>query len=505
MSKLLSPELANRFQPGRGVVRAACGLVGVLLAAGCVPPAQEPHGSVAAAPDPVAFPTTPPEPGPAPSLSLPTPERRTLPNGLQVLYVRHGTLPIVHATLVTRGGISDDPAGLTGMAAFAAAMLDEGAAGRGALQLSDEMARLGARLTTNVGWDAAYVDLHVLPNRLPEALRLMADVAIRPDFPQAELERMREEELTELARGGDEPRVIAANAFASLVYGAEHPYGRITGTEAVRRIDREALREFHGSFYRPGASTLILVGDVDADGLHQTVQQAFGGWSGAATSPPAAVTATPETAGTTLFLIDKPGAAQSEVRIGHPGVARDHPDHFPLLVLNTILGGSFTSRLNTNLRETHGFTYGARSSFAMLREAGPFTASAAVITAKTDSAVAEFFRELNRIRDEPVSAAELERAKSYVALGLPRRFETTQAVASQLADLTTYGLSMDFFNDYVLEVMEVTAADVQRVAREHVRPDRSVVVIVGDLQAIEPGLRALGLPIDIRSTGEFIR
>lgn len=478
-----------------------------MLSAGCAAPAPEP---AAPAPEPAAsaFPTTPPRPGPAPSVTLPTPVSRTLPNGLEVIYVRHGALPVAHATLLTRGGTSDEPADLTGLAAFTAGMLDEGAGGRDALELSAAVSQLGARLSTGAGWDAAYVDLHVLSDRLPEALALMADVAISPDFPAAELERLREEELTDLARARDEPRVIASNAFASLVYGPGHSYGRIPNMESIRAIDRDRLRAFHAAAYRPAGSALILVGDVDADALHPAVERAFGSWraGGGAPSPASGSTGTPTIGRTTIYLIDKPEAAQSEIRIGHPGVARDHPDYFPLVILNTILGGSFTSRLNTNLRETHGFTYGAGSSFAMRRDAGPFTASAAVITAKTDSAVVEFFNELRRIRDEAVPTAELERAKSYVALGLPRRFETTAAVASQLADLETYGLTVDFYNDYVERIMAVTADDVRRVAREHVRPEQSVVVIVGDLSTIEPGLRALELgPLEIRETLEFVR
>lgn len=487
-------------------LRALAALVAMLTAA-CAAPAPDPAVPAPRAATAASFPTTAPRPGPAPSVTLPTPVTRTLPNGLEVMYVRHGTLPVVHATLLTRGGTSEEPAELTGLAAFTAGMLDEGAAGRGALELSAALSQLGARLSTGAGWDAAYVDLHVLADRLPEALALMADVAIRPDFPVDELERLREEELTDLARARDEPRVIAGNAFASLVYGPGHPYGRIASMESVRRIDRERLRAFHRAAYRPAASSLILVGDVDADALHPAVERAFGSWTGREAVPPAAAAgAVPAIGRTTIYLIDKPEAAQSEIRIGHPGVTRDHPDYFPLIVLNTILGGSFTSRLNTNLRETHGFTYGAGSSFAMRREAGPFTASAAVITAKTDSAVTEFFSELRRIREETVPVAELERAKSYVALGLPRRFETTEAVASQLADLQTYGLTVDFYNDYVARVMAVTAEDVQRVAREHVRPEQAVVVIVGDLTTIEPGLRALELgPLEIRETLEFVR
>lgn len=475
---------------------------GVMSACAAPAPVQE-------APRPAetgtGFPTTAPEPGPAPSLTLPAPVRRTLPNGLEVLYVRHGTLPVVHATLATRGGTSDEPAELAGLAAFTSDMLDEGAGGRGALELSEALARLGATLSTGAGWDAAYLDLHALRARLPEALRLLADVAIRPDFPETELERLRRQEITDLTRARDEPRAIAANAFASLVYGPGHPYGRIPSTESIRRVDRSALDRFHRTFYRPAASTLILVGDVAADELQPIVEETFGAWSGEAPAEPVAPVA-PEPGRTTVYLVDKEGAAQSEIRVGHPGVARDHPDFFPIVVLNTILGGSFTSRLNTNLRETHGFAYGAGSSFSMRRGAGPFLASSAVFTAKTDSALVEFFRELDRIRDEAVPQDELERAKRYVALGLPRRFETTSGVASQLAELETYGLSIDFYNDYVDRVMAVTAEDVHRVAREHLRPDRAVVVVVGDVATVEPGLRSLDVgPLEIRRTEEFVR
>lgn len=474
--------------------------------AACTPGAAE--APVPSTPGPTAaeFPTTPPRPGPVRSLELPDPDRTTLANGLEVIFVRHGTLPVVHATLVTRGGSSDDPAELEGLAGFTADMLDEGAGGMSALELSAAVSQLGATLRTGADWDAARIDLHVLRSRLAEALSLMADVAARPDFPAADLERLRQEELTDLTRARDEARIIAGNAFSALVFGSDHPYGRVPSTEAVRRIDRETLERFHRTYYRPGAASLLLVGDVDAAELLPAVERAFGSWAPGDPPADAVAPASPRPARTTLYLIDKPGAAQSEVRIGHPGVARDHSDYFPLLVLNTILGGSFTSRLNTNLRETHGFSYGAGSSFSMRRGAGPFIAGAAVTTAKTDSAVAEFFHELRRIRTESVSPAELDRARSYLALGLPRRFETTSGVASQIAELETYGIPFDFYNQYVRRVMAVTAEDVQRVAREHVRPEEAVVVVVGDLATIEQGLRALDLgPIEVRQTDEFVR
>jgi zinc protease len=481
----------------------ASALVALVALAGCGAPAAGPVGG-AGAPQPTAFPTTPPQVGPAPALSLPAPVQRQLANGLEVMYIRHGTVPMVQATLITRGGLSDDPANLTGLASFTAEMLDEGAGGQGSLELAAALEALGATLTTGAGWDGAQVNLQVLRARLPDALRLMADVAYRPDFPEAEVRRVRDERLTELNRARDEARVIAGNAFTSLLYGSDHPYGRLTTTETTRRIDRARLVDFHRTFYRPAGATLLLVGDVD-ESLHAVVEQVFGGWTGGAV-PTARTPAVPAGSATRIYLIDRPAAAQSEIRIGHAAVARDNPDFFPLQVLNTLLGGSFTSRLNQNLRETHGYTYGAGSSFAMRRGAGPFMASSAVVTAKTDSAVIEFFNELRRIRDEPVPADELERAKNFVALGLPQSFETTAQVASRLAELRLYGLPMDYYNSYVQRVMAVTSADVRRVANEYIRPDRSAIVVVGDRATIEAGLRALPVgEVELRTIEEFVR
>lgn len=460
--------------------------------------------SVAQMPAPGSFPTTAPLPGPAPALSLPASTRRTLPNGLEVVYVRHGSLPVVHATLVTPAGNMRDPESLPGLAGFTSQMLDEGAGGKTSLQLSEALDQLGASLSTGVSWDAATINLHVLRDRLPQALELMADVVVRPDVPENELSRVRDEQITELVSARDEPAIIAANAANALVFGGEHPYGRLPTVESTRRFMRDSITAFHSQYYRPVGSTLILVGDVNPDTIHPTVERAFGAWAGRA---PANVVPgqSPYPARTTVYLIDKPGAAQSEIRIGHVGVPRASPDYFPLIVLNTILGGSFTSRLNTNLREIHGYSYGASSSLGMRLGAGPFVAGSSVFTAKTDSAVIEFLRELRRIREDSVSADELLRAKNYVALGLPRQFETTAGVANQLAQVEVYDLPGDFYNSYVPRIMAVTAADVQRVARQYIQPDRAVIVVVGDRAQIEPGLRALNLAaFEVRPAEEFV-
>jgi zinc protease len=471
------------------------------LIAGCAPAAQAPAGA------PAAFPTTPPALGPAPRVDLPDPVRVRMANGMNVLYVRQAELPVVSAQLVIRGaGSSEEPAGLPGLASFTANMLDEGAAGRSALELADALDLLGATLSTSAGTDAAQAGLYVLERNFAPALRLMADVVTRPDFPEHEIDRLRTERITALIRARDEAPAIANSAFSTLVFGEAHPYGRSPTQASTRALTREAVAAHHATAFRPENATLILVGDVTPAATHPLVEEVFGGWRATGTPSRPAPVAEPQIASTTVFLIDRPGSAQSEIRIGHPGVPRDHPDFHALTVMNTLLGGSFTSRLNTNLRETHGWSYGAGSGYQMLRGAGPFSARAAVQTMATDSALVEFFRELERVRTEPVSDEELIKARNYVALRLPDQLETTWAVAGQLATLETYGLDASFFDDYVERVLAVSADDVLRVARRHVRPGAAVVVVVGDRSRIEEAVRGAGVgPVEIRTVDEFVR
>jgi zinc protease len=477
-------------------------LASVCAVAACAPAA--PVADPVPAGPPPSYPRNAPELAPMPDLQLPSAVEHTLPNGMRVIYVSQPRLPVINALLLTRGGLSDDPAQLPGLAAFTADMLDEGAGGRGALELAEAVEFLGATLWTGAGWDAAQIGLQVLRPRFGEALRLMADVAYRPDFAEADVRRIREQRLTQLTRARDEARTIAANAFAAMAFGTEHPYGRLTTTRSVGSIDRRALADFHRRFYLPGSSTLLLVGDVDPAVHHALVEEAFAAWSGGAVAAPVAPP-TPEDRAVRIIVVDRPNAPQSEVRIGHPAVARDHPDFYPLQVLNTILGGSFTSRLMQNLRETHGYTYGAGSGFQMRRGAGPFMASSAIVTAKTDSAMIEFFNELNRIRDDAVPADELQRAKQYIAGGLPMSFETTGGVAGRLAELIVYDLPLNTFDEYVQRIMAVTAADVQRVANAYVRPGQATVVVVGDRATVEPALRALQMgEVEVRGIEEFV-
>src|SRR5882672_6124628 len=431
---------------------------------------------------------------PPPALKLPAVRTATLPNGLVLSVVEIHKVPVVDVSLILDAGAVRDPGSLPGLATFTATMLQQGAGRRSALDIADETAFLGAQLSSNAGFDVATVALHVPKRRLAAGLDLLSDVVLRPTFSDSEVTRQRELRRTQLLQQRDEPVQVANVAFPAIVYGAAHPYGRpLAGNDSsVAGLSRARVTAFYGTFYRPNAARLLVVGDVRLDQARRLVTARFGKWTRGAVSA-ATTLATPAPAGAarTFYLIDKPGAAQSVVRIGHVGPARDTPDYFALQVLNTILGGAFTSRLNQNLRETHGYTYGAGSAFALRRGGGPFVAQASVVTAKTDSSLIEFLKELRRIRDETVAPPELEKAKQYIILGLPGDFETTAGAAFRFRDLLVYGLPLDYYAGYIDRINAVTAADVQRVAQRYIDPDRFDIVIVGDRSQIEAGIKAL--------------
>lgn len=435
----------------------------------------------------------PPLPRAPAALRLPERQRIELDNGVPVVLVERHELPIVDLRLVVRTGAAADAPELAGRMTLLADMLDEGTEARSALEISDTLEYLGAELRLGATWDASTVALHVLRPRLEAALDVVADVVRRPAFPEDDLSRKREERLAHLIQQKDEPDVVATQAFTRLLYGDAHPYGApALGTEhTVRRLTREAMLEAYARHYRPGNTFLVVAGDVNADELRALLAGRLGDWAGAAER----VDELPEPAnngGGSIRVLDRPGAAQSEIRVGQVGVARTTPDYFALLVMNTVLGGSFTSRLNMNLRQDKGYTYGAGCGFHFRRAAGPFIASAAVDTAVTADAVREFLREMHRIRDEPVPDDELERAKNYIAWGLPRRFERAADIAYRLADVELHGLGDDYYDTYVSRVRAVKAEHVERVARRYLQPERWAVVIAGDRERTEPGLRALG-------------
>ena len=455
------------------------------------PPVQTVEPAIPVAPQ--AASTTPPELGPPKPLTLPKVVERTLANGMRVLVVEQHELPLADFIMVVKSGSEMDPPHKEGLASLTSALLDEGTTSRSSLQIADQAAFLGVDLATASGWDASRISLHTPTAQLDSALALFSDVALHPAFAAKELERMRKERLTQILQIKDRGPQIADLAFSSILYGENHPYGRWQmGTESsVKSVTRADLQHFYSTHYRPNNATLIVVGDVTPDDVEARMNKLFGAWK-RADVPKAKFTSTPAIDATTVYLIDKPNAPQSSFRIGSIGVARSTQDFFPLQVMNTILGGAFTSRLNQNLRETRGYTYGAGSGFAMRQVAGPFTARAEIVAAKSDSALIQFMKELRGIRDT-VPATELAKAKRYLQLQLPSQFETTSDIALGLVPIALYNLPLDYFNNYAQNIEMVKQADIQRVAEQYVRPDRMAVVIVGDRKAIEQGIRAVNV------------
>ncbi len=441
----------------------------------------------------------PPELGPPPRVSLPPIITRELPNGLKLMIVEQHELPLADFVLLIGSGSTAAPAGKAGIANLVSAMLREGTTSRKSLDIADQISFLGIRLSPTSSWESSTLSLHTPTAQMDSALALFADVALHPSFPPNEFERIRKTQLTDLLQQRDQGPVIASKAFPAILYGNAHPYGApLEGTEtSVKSITTADLQSYYRANFRPNNATLIIVGDVNPAQIEAKINNLFGSWQ-RGDVPALNYGEPPKASTTTIYLIDKPGAAQSSFRIGAVGVPRSTKDYFALTVMNTILGGSFTSRLNQNLRETRGYTYGAGSRFDMRRAAGPFLASAEIVTAKSDSALIEFMKELKRIR-EAVPADELSRAKRYLQLQLPGNFETTQQIAAALVPVAQYNLPLAYYNNYVQNVEAVTQPDVARVAQQYINPGSLAIVIVGDRKTIEPALKSVNVgPIAIR-------
>lgn len=443
--------------------------------------------------------TTPPVLRAPKPLTLPAITERTLPNGLRLVIVEQHELPIVDVSLVVRTGSEADPVGKAGLATLTANLLDEGAGARDALGIAEQIGYLAVRLGTGATFEQSFVNLHTTRATLDSALSLMADVVVRPAFAEKEFSRLKNDRLTSLLQEVDRAPAMADRAFAAIVFGENHPYGRSTsGTrEEAETLTRDDALRFWNTWYRPNNATVVIVGDLTTSDAIARATSAFGAWSRGELPTLAKRTPLPATA-TTVYIVDKPAAPQTSFRIGGIGVARSTKDYYPLMVMNTALGASFTSRLNQNLRETKGYTYGAGSGFAMRREPGAFTARAEIVAAKTDSALVEFMKELNGIR-KPMPAAELAKTKRYLQLGYAEGFESTSDIAGQIASLIPTGVPLAALGTFNSGIGTVTGADVQRVARQYIDPTKLTIVVAGDRASIESSLKALKIaPVEIR-------
>jgi zinc protease len=421
----------------------------------------------------------------------------TLKNGVRVLMVERHELPIVAVRVVVKGGQGDFASERPGVMSFVGAMLEQGTATRSALQISDEYEAIGAQHGAGIQWDSGGTSVKVLAEHLDKALAILADVVQKPAFPEAEIARLKARRVAALSLEKNSPPAMAANALAATVFGRAHPYGHsLTGREDdIKKVGRDELLKAYRRAFVPRNAAIVVAGDVTRKDLEPKLEAAFGAWKGG----PAPALATPKVTTSKdaprLVLVDRPGAPQTQVLLAEPGVAMSTPDRDALTVMNAILGGVFSSRINMNLREAHAYTYGARSRFSMRHGSGPFNAGGAIFADKTGPAIHELFTELTRMAQEDVKEEELADAKEFIKLGMPGRFETVTEVTGALEDLFVYDLPLDEYATRAQRIGAVTAADVKKAATAHIHPRTLKVIVVGDRAKLEAGLEPLHLGV----------
>jgi zinc protease len=436
-----------------------------------------------------------PQPGAPRPYHFPHIHRTTLENGLRVLVAENHNAPIVALRTIVKSGADHDVADLAGLASVTADLLDEGAGSRDAIKLAEDIGLLGGALGTGADWDATYMSIEVLSRTASEAIQILGDVSFRATLPADALERVRSERLMEILQQRDEPAAIAGKRFAGLLYGTGAYGNPIIGTSAtVSRMTLEDVRRFYAQHYIPNHSSVVVSGDVTPDDAVRLVRDAFSDWK-RGPEPPRPIPQPQNLETSRIYLIDRPQAVQSEIRVGHVGVSRSSEDYFAINVMNALLGGIFNSRINLNLREKHGYTYGARSTFAFRRGAGPFVVSAPVRNEVTRESVEEVLAELRRIRTGDVEPRELDETKSYMMGVFPATVQSASDIASRLLDMELYSLPEDYFDRYRENIGAISRDDVARVANKYVDPDRALIVIVGNAAQVREPLGTLGMPL----------
>jgi len=435
--------------------------------------------------------------GPERPFRFPEIKRATLGNGVRVVTVEHRQVPLIAILALVPVGASSDPSSRPGLAAITGDMLDEGAGDRSALDVNEALGRIGAQLDLEVGHDATVLALTTLQRYLPQGLELIRDMLVRPRFEQREFDRVRDLRLNRLLQMKDMPPALADRAFTQLLY-RNHPYGHLPiGSEgALRSLVIRDIGAFHRRAFAPSRTTVIAVGDASHDELNAAVAAAFEGWAaepdGAIADP--ATFPDPLAPAARLAIVHRAGAAQSELRIGHVALPRSSPDYHAALVANMVLGGQFVSRINMNLREDKGYTYGARTAFEFRRAPGPFVLHASVQSDATADAIREALGEIRAIRgDRPITRSELELGRASLTRGYPRSFETADQIARGAAQLALYELPDDYFSTFIPKVLALDEAAVTAAAVKHIDPARLLSVVVGDREKLMAGLKALEL------------
>ncbi len=441
----------------------------------------------------------PPKPGPMHALNLPVPDIFKLSNGLTVYYHYRAGLPVAAANLVFNTGSGANPVDKPGLASFAANMLQQGTETRNAMQIADEAALLGTALSSGATMDSSSVGASSLTKNFPGVLDLISDVVLHPTFPPDEVERRRASRLAAFTDERSDPETIVARTGVSALFGPHNPFGYdSSGTEpSIKAMTREDMMNFWKTNYVPNNAALVVSGNIPAGDLKALAESKFGAWkSGEFSVPPIGA---PETTKAKIVIVDRPGAQQTMVRLLQLGVDRATPDYPALEVMNSELGGLFSSRINLNLREEHGYTYGASSFFVYRRSLGYFVAGGGIRTDVTAPAVTEILKEIRRMIDTPMKPDELSLAKDSQSRSLPGMFETNGGEAGALSEIFVYNLARDYFSNLPERLNAVTAEDAEAVAKKYLHPDQLILVCVGDRAKIEPELVKLDLgSVEIR-------
>ncbi len=432
-----------------------------------------------------------PKVGPAFKMALPNIERAELENGLRIIVVEHKELPVIQMQMVIRTGADADVFEKAGVASLNSEMLDEGTKSRNALQIADDLDFIGASVTTSANYDGSYVGLLTLKEHLKTSFEIFSDVILNPVFPDSDFNRIKDELLTDLIAQKVRAEVVASNVFNLKLFGEQHPYSQnIDGSEeTVSRITVQNIKDYYNRFFVPNNASLIVVGDITMKEAMQLAKKYLGNWQKKLIEIPV-LPQVGKSQEPKIYIVNKEGAPQSQIRMGNIGVRRNSPDFYAVNILNQIIGAS-NGRLFLNLRETHAYTYGAYANFSMRKAEGPFLAYAGVKTDVTDSSLIEFLKEINRIRDELVPEDEFEMYKTAVIQRLPRVFETSAQITSQLLALELFNLPDDFFSTLLDNYQKVTREDIQRVAQKYLQPRNLTIVVVGDAKTIKEKIEKL--------------
>ena len=436
-----------------------------------------------------------PTPGSTPVLRVPAWTKTQLANGATLIVSERHNLPLVSFSITFVGGGNQfETAGKRGVASLTTSMLTEGTTTKTGDQISDALQLLGTGIGAGISGEEGSISFLSTTKNFDATLALLADMMLNSTFPAEALERLRARTLVSLTQAKDQPNVVGSQVFAKVLYGDAHPYGQRMTEASVKAITRDDLVAFHKAYFQPGRAIITVVGDITPAKAKATVEKGLASWAKAGDKPSFDYPKLPELQPARIYLVDKPGAAQSVVNIGLPGPPRNTPDYFALQVLNTILGGQFQSRLNANIREQKGYSYGVSSNFNYGKGPGAFRAGGAIFTAKTDAALIEFMNELKGIvGNKPITDEEIKTAKESLIQRMPQRFASVNGISDAITSLVVQGLPDDFYQTYAKNVSAVTKEDLLRVAKRYIDLNHLYIVIVGDRSTVEGPLKATNI------------